>query len=56
MMGVKKIDASETMDSCAILHNIAYNNIERDESRQEEDKKILLQMRKGGQENRGQRI
>jgi hypothetical protein len=32
----KKIDISETMDSCAKVHNVADNNIEKDESHQEE--------------------
>jgi hypothetical protein len=44
------------MDSCATLHNITYNGIEEDESRQEEDKENIVpnkkrHMRKKGKKN-----
>jgi hypothetical protein len=42
----KKIDVSETMASCITIHNIAYNCIEEDESRQEEYKEYSSKQEK----------
>jgi hypothetical protein len=33
----KKINVSETVNTCAKVHNVAYNNMEEDKSHREEE-------------------